>query len=71
MLVIVDHWVAKEMGAAALAQLKAGDYTVRVARDHVSADVRSASLVLIPSCPHKSPRACRVCACAGGKCQAP
>ena len=39
-LVIVDHWVAKEMGQAGLAQLRSGDYTLRIARDHVSADVR-------------------------------
>ena len=39
-LVILDHWVAKEIGAAALAQLKSADYTLRVARTHVTADVR-------------------------------
>ena len=39
-LVMIDHWVAKELGPAALAQVKAGAYTVRIARTHVSADVR-------------------------------
>ena len=39
-LVIIDHWVAKEVGKAALAQLQSADYTLRVARDYVSADVR-------------------------------
>ena len=39
-LVMIDHWVARELGPAALAQVKAGAYTVRIARTHVPADVR-------------------------------
>ena len=39
-LVIVDYWVAKEIGEGGLAQLKAGGYSLRVARDYVSADIR-------------------------------
>ena len=39
-LVIIDHWVAKELGQSGVAQLKAADYTLRIARPPISADVR-------------------------------